>query len=388
MRPNYRFTGYFAGLARRAGRRDTDSSSRLSLNRDSNNLGFLRLLFASLVIFSHSPQLIDGNRSREILSRAFGTLSFGDLAVDGFFLISGYLIIASYERSKTRFEYLVKRILRIYPGFIVACAFAYLIGWISGGRFTNSIHLLIERVGDLILLNAPSMVGAFPKLPYHAIDGSMWTIGYEFRCYLLVILLGYLGLFRRRYIYLCLTAIVLLIYIVGYNINYPGHISLFVGNFRADFRLIGVFLCGGLFLLFRDKIAYTKVLTIVSVIVLIPLMFSYRLVDPALALLGGYILFWFAFHSRAGILSRIDNRVDLSYGIYLYAWPLQQLVLWRFGKISPWTLTAICLVLSAIFAYFSWTFVEKPFMRMKNHLPANLNLYVLRSLLTSGRIGR
>src|SRR5579863_1616176 len=86
----------------------------------NNNFGFLRLLFAALVILSHSSELIDGNRSREILTRIFGTMSFAQLAVDSFFLISGYLITRSWILSESNSEYLIKRVMRIYPGYLVA----------------------------------------------------------------------------------------------------------------------------------------------------------------------------------------------------------------------------------------------------------------------------
>jgi peptidoglycan/LPS O-acetylase OafA/YrhL len=80
------------------GRKMPDQAASEAGSRD-NNFGFLRLLFATLVIVSHSPELVDGNRSREILTSLFGTISFGELGVDGFFIISGYLVAKSFTST-------------------------------------------------------------------------------------------------------------------------------------------------------------------------------------------------------------------------------------------------------------------------------------------------
>jgi len=89
------------------------------LEYKSNNFGFLRLLLATLVIISHSPELLYPNHQREILSSIFDTITFGELAVDSFFLISGYLILQSFKNSTTLKSYFFKRCLRIYPAFVV-----------------------------------------------------------------------------------------------------------------------------------------------------------------------------------------------------------------------------------------------------------------------------
>src|SRR4051795_1080255 len=96
-----------------------NSEDKQIMIKSQNKFGSLRLIFAFLVIASHSPELVDGNRSRELLTQFFSTISFGELAVDGFFLVSGYLITKSYIESSTSLYYIWKRILRIVPAFAV-----------------------------------------------------------------------------------------------------------------------------------------------------------------------------------------------------------------------------------------------------------------------------
>ena len=165
---------------------------RTPTNEKFNNFGVLRLVFAALVIISHSPELVDGNRSRELLTRLFGTLSFGEVAVDGFFLVSGYLITKSFAERPDWYSYVTKRVLRIFPGYTIAfwvciIIIAPLAGH-SGSSFRNFSHNLLRN----ITLSQPDIPDVFNGMPFPALNGAMWTIPYEFRCYLAVLVGGLL----------------------------------------------------------------------------------------------------------------------------------------------------------------------------------------------------
>ncbi len=165
----------------------------------NNNFGAARLLLATAVILSHSPELIDGDRSREPLTRIFPALSFGSLAIDGFFLISGYLITQSFLSSPSPKIYLTKRILRIVPGFAAAFLISLLIfGPLGGGELFADPMLWAVNLKRLLLLQPPFLPTAFADSPYPALNGSMWSIAYEFRCYLAVLIVGIAGGFARR----------------------------------------------------------------------------------------------------------------------------------------------------------------------------------------------
>ena len=339
------------------------ANNAMNHGRD-NNFGFLRLVMAVLVILAHSPILVDGNRSREILTRLFGTITLGDMAVDGFFLISGYLIVKSFMNSNSYIEYLWKRALRIYPGFIVASLVSLLIGGLAGGKYGG----VAQIPGDILrafALHPPRFDGAFAGNLIPAVNGSMWTVSYEFRCYFVVVLLGYLGVLKSRRVYLILTTIFLIAMVSKIDFSSSPHIVALLGQTRDNIRFKSIFFVGGCAHLYRDRILYTRKVAVICGVVLSLLMFSSRFSEAALAILGGYILFWFALRVRVRSMSKIGTKIDLSYGIYLYAWPIQSWIIWHFRTISPWWLFVITAIVASVFAFASWTFVEAPFLKMK-----------------------
>lgn len=334
----------------------------------NNNFNFLRLLLATLVILGHSPELIDGNRDRDILTSIFHTLSFGELAVDGFFLLSGYLIVQSWERSPDLINFLKKRILRIYPGFIVATLVCGLIVGPLGAsppEYFAQFNIFAFLKG-MLFLQGPSVPPVFAGQPYPSVNGAMWTIAYEFRCYLMVALLGLCGIVKRPRQWLIFSVVILILSLfpsVVSKISFPGSGFLF-GYPSHLIRLLPFFSAGGCFYLFRNKIPYKLTWVLVALPIVILAMFNLETVSIFLPTLGGYIFLFFAFlpiHK----LQRFSIYPDVSYGVYLYGWPTQKLLLWYFPSLSPWLLFFFAFPISFVCGFFSWNLVEKPFMRLK-----------------------
>jgi peptidoglycan/LPS O-acetylase OafA/YrhL len=98
---------------------------------------------------------------------------------------------------------------------------------------------------------------------------------------------------------------------------------------------------------------------------LMPLMFFPLAAEIAWVTLGGYALFYFALRFKSARLNRVGGKVDLSYGIYLYAWPIQSLLIWHHRHISPWILFAVSAAMAGICAYASWMFIESPALSLK-----------------------
>ncbi len=338
-----------------------------------NGFGALRLLFAALVIVSHATVLVDGDDHREILARIFGgPLLIGSVAVIGFFIISGYLVTGSLLNSRTAAAYLVKRIARIYPAYLVAFALTILVvAPLAGALPPASPADIAKRLFDALALQPPWAPGAFKGSHGSALNGSMWTISYEFRCYLILPLLGFAGVLRRRRLVFAMTAILLVLTIVFPMKPITAWVPLQVGRLTTplayalgephrDIRLVGAFLTGTCFYLYRDRLRFMPTTIVLAAIALIAGLMVPSISVATTTAFGGFLVF--AAAGRASWLYRINNENDISYGVYLYAWPITKLLNWWWPSMHPLAIGLLTLAAACICGWASWLAIEKPVM--------------------------
>ncbi|WP_375398546.1 acyltransferase family protein [uncultured Sphingomonas sp.] len=333
-----------------------------------NAFGFLRLLFASLVIVSHTPEIVDGDPHREVLHWLTGGMTFGGFAVYGFFVISGYLITGSYLKSGSTGTYLIKRIARIYPAFIVASLFSLLVVAPAAGAYLEQSvwRTAAGAVAHVAILARPMLLGAFAGTHYaeigSALNGAMWTIQYEFACYLLVIALGAMGLIRRPMI--VGSAALLLVVLAGFipagRLLWLSNRNLFPGPPAALFEMIGMFLAGSTFYLIGERVGFSRISIPLASVAFVALLFIPQLNGMTYAVLGSYLIFAAARFGARTWLGKVNNETDISYGLYLYAWPVEQLLIWYKVTDNLFLLGALTWLLAAMLGWLSWIAIEKP----------------------------
>jgi peptidoglycan/LPS O-acetylase OafA/YrhL len=145
----------------------------------------------------------------------------------------------------------------------------------------------------------------------------------------------------------------------------PGWVEAVFGDPRQDARLLGAFMTGACFWLWRRSLPLKGLCAAVAAAALCGLAFSPQLAEPALVLLGGYVLFWVCFKVRWKPLLTINARDDISYGTYLYAWPIGALLLWHWRTLSALDLTLLTLPCALAAGAVSWFLIERPALARK-----------------------
>ena len=347
------------------------------LMRDrNNNFDFLRFLAASLVVFTHSFAFCPSGFATEPLSYiSQGHARLGGVAVAIFFVISGFLITMSYENSESNREFLLKRCLRIFPGLAVVILLSiFFLGpifssyslsayFLDTGTFSYLSNIFLFRMHD-------ELPGVFATNPLpNKINGSLWTLWYEFVCYLFVLGLGMAGMLRWKPI-LFLLCVCFFITVDWANVPVMWKINdyLSVLRWQEDYlELLPYFACGSLIYLLRDKIPLSPILMVGAFLVLL-LTLRTDIFKQAFAIAGTYLIIYFAF-SRRLQLGNFTKKGDFSYGIYIYAYPVQQAVSQIFQPDINWMGNfAISFPLILLCAIASWHWVESPALLMKKRL--------------------
>lgn len=350
-----------------------------TINR--NNLDLIRFLLATSVIVCHCyVTYYDWERFVEFepfMKWSGGKISIGSAAVNFFFVISGFLIVRSYEHSAAFWEFLKKRMLRIYPGFIAVFILGFLVFAPIGHMNEWSVDAYIwflksvrwkREIAYMLSLQAPDGVRYFANLPSSGLNASLWTIQYEFICYLLVPALAFLGFTKSKLWFI----IALLISYVLFGLQSLGYIFPWeqspkggiIGNPYFYPRFFTYFLSGTFTYIYRNILPRSVWLMIFS-LVLFLLAFKFRLFDIVWPLSGTYLLFYFAYPPEM-IFPNFAKHGDFSYGIYLYGWPLQQLVMLFLGSyLNVYTFFVVVYPIILVFSLLSWKLIESPALKLK-----------------------
>ncbi|MBD2094381.1 acyltransferase [Trichocoleus sp. FACHB-591] len=357
-----------------------------------NSLGFLRFLFAALVVFSHSF-VLGGFGSERILNIFQG--SYGELAVDCFFIISGFLITRSYIRSVSISRFLWHRFLRIFPGFwvcllITILFFAPIVYLATHGNLNNYFQSKIDnpinyiKANFLLRMNQYGVAGLLNNIPFPAaFNGSLWTLIYEFKCYLAIGILGRLHILKSARVFVIGIFIFLW---GGYTLEslIPGTGARF-SNLLADkegLRMMMYFFSGSVLFLYSKDIVFSTrnfifsaVLTLISIICGIHQPIFALLLGPSLS----YVIFWLACELP---FSHFDRYGDFSYGLYIYAFPIQQIL--AFFKVNKYGFSVYFLLslgLTTLLAIPSYRWIEKPSLNLKDFKISSLfNTKLIRPL--------
>jgi len=338
----------------------------------SNNFDLLRLALAVIVIFSHC--FSETRRMREPIEKWLHYGSGGDLAVKAFLVISGFLVARSALGSGLD-RYITSRVARILPGLaLVTLVEVFLIGplyspdppWVFL-TYVGFRHLWNVTVFDI----DSCMYGVFPAAhPAWVVNGSLWTIPVE--CSFYIVLPLALALPKRRVVF----PLLLLASIVAERIaSWEGLSAEQLGpalltNVRTYhfIDLSSYFLAGASAWLLRDVIPFSKGALALCLTTLYAA--DQAILAPeVLKLVLPYIVLYFAVAGGAG--SYLKRRIgDLSYGMYLFGFPLTLCLLTSLGNsLSVYALFGLATIASAACAFVSWHFVESPCLRFRTRAP-------------------
>lgn len=336
----------------------------------NNNYDFIRFFAASLVILSHAYPLSWNNTGELFLILTNGQNNLGNLAVSIFFIVSGFLITQSFDKSNGVLKFTLSRILRIYPALIASILFgAFLVGPIVTSLPLNDYMknpMTLDYLKNLYLFpmhwNLPG-VFEYGVDKNTSINGALWTIPYEVLCYGVVAILGTAKLLRYQKVVLFffVLSVYALMHLKSFvptdtpRVYWPSFVDLFP-----------FFAAGMLMYAYRQKIKLNNWYAAISLFMLV-LSANFGGFNYMFLIFGSYLIMYFVYNPKIK-LNNFAKYGDFSYGLYIYAFPVQQTVTYfANGNISVIGNFSISFVVSLLLSFISWHLIEKNALKLKRH---------------------
>ena len=341
-----------------------------AIKRENNNFDLIRLIAAIAVIFGHSFVLFPANGYADPLKLLLVNDYSGTLAVYIFFFLSGIFITSSFISSKTVAHFVTMRVFRIWPALIVCILLTvFLVGIIF--TTTDIKSYLTEKQTWKYLIKNIFLIRVEHKLPgvfnhnyfNQSINGSLWTLFTEVRCYLLILIFGLCGLLKRK-----LT--VLLVFITLILCQHTHFFVMFIQTNEGVKQAL-FFFAGMVAYTYRSHLVInTKISLLLITLCIIVYFINFNVF---IYLFYGVLIYTVLAVACSALAKKIKLPGDYSYGIYVYGFLVQQIVAHFFPALTSCVSMAITIPLSILLGVISWYFIESPALKKGKRIRYNKN---------------
>lgn len=325
----------------------------------------VRLLFALMVLVGHAFGIVERTLLAE--PNLFFDYKPSYLAVNLFFIASGFLVTKSMLYREDLVEYGAARSLRILPALAVHVLFVMF----AIGPFVTNLPLneffanpqFWSQPFQVLSFYQTDMVmpGTFATNADTCGSGALWTLRYEVLAYLGTAILFALGLLKHKWLLIMQFVVFALVWPIA---NLPGIFNDQIPSSLLSVLRFGLaYGLGAAIYALQDKLSF-HVVGIVILGIVASLLQGTVLAEVFVTLWLGYIVFWMAYVDIPK-LNGLKKLSDTSYGIYIYHWVILQTAIYFMPSLNVWQLMAIALPITTILAYASWHLVEKPILKKK-----------------------
>jgi peptidoglycan/LPS O-acetylase OafA/YrhL len=338
-----------------------------SIKSSENNFNCVRLIAALLVVYFHARPVTQGPDPLSQL--LMPSANIGQLAVGVFFFLSGLFVMQSWLNNPHVFAFMLKRFARIFPGLAVCVTLTTLIAVaffstqgltglldLSTWRYIfNNIFLHFLQKDMVAYSRSLEIPGVYYYLTTRAMNGPLWTLFWEGRFYVTLALLGLAAMTISKYWFTLMGTILLLCMSLDHT---------FIRDSLWEDQLLSLFVCGMIVQTLSNHITI-KPAVLVSIAIYLYLnplgsgIFGIYLAACAIAL-------WFGTASLP--MPKFFRRHDYSYSIYIYHWPIMQMLKKFLPATSHFVFLICTLIILIPISFISWVYIEKPAMNWAKRL--------------------